>query len=206
MGEQHGYRGTPTYNTWMNMRVRCRPGNSNSRDNANYFERGIRVCLSWDNSFLAFLQDMGERPDGMTLDRINHDGDYCKENCKWSTVKEQIRNTRANRMITYNGVTKCLIEWAEQYDIQPGTLGRRLDKGWAVDKAMTHPVNIPQKGVTHNQKLISYRGERLNMKEWAKRFNMDYTTLNKRVRKYGMSFEEAVTRPVGNNGRKKPQR
>lgn len=81
---------TPTWYSWYNMRKRCRE--VNSPDYPRYGGRGIKVCKRWNKSFLAFLEDMGERPPGMTLDRKNNDKGYTKKNCRWATQKEQIAN------------------------------------------------------------------------------------------------------------------
>ena len=86
---------SPTYNSWLRMLVRC--GNPKHEKYKYYGGRGITVCPEWCGSFVAFLRDMGERPDGMTIDRIDPDGNYCKENCRWSTWIEQRANRRDSR-------------------------------------------------------------------------------------------------------------
>lgn len=94
-GKRHNQSGvnmTRTYMSWICMRNRCR--NKNSPDYPRYGGRGIVVCKRWQNSYLDFLSDMGERPEGKTLDRINVNGNYEPKNCKWSTCKEQYHNRR----------------------------------------------------------------------------------------------------------------
>ena len=118
--------GTKTYFTWRNMRSRCL--NSNHVAYYNYGGRGIKVCDEWRDSYDKFVEDMGESPVGMSLDRINNDGDYCKENCKWSTIKEQLNNQRRNRLVTNDGVTKTVAQWAEIYGLKYDTLSKRLDR------------------------------------------------------------------------------
>jgi hypothetical protein len=126
------------YKQWVQMHQRCT--NPNIKAFKDYGERGIEVCLEWDD-FSVFLSDVGERPSNRhTLDRIDNNGNYCSDNCKWSTYKEQHRNARSNHMITFNGVTKCRIEWAEITGINSDTIRARIRRfGWSVEKALTTP-------------------------------------------------------------------
>jgi hypothetical protein len=103
LGEQgtHGYTGTPSYYSWAGMIERCT--NSNHQHWKFYGGRGISVCDRWISSFENFLADMGEKPKGLSLDRIDVNGDYCAENCRWIDQKGQMRNTRANHRFPRNG-------------------------------------------------------------------------------------------------------
>src|SRR6516162_1801432 len=102
---------SPTYHTWAGMKSRCT--NPLHKNYSLYGGRGIIVCERWLNSFEAFLADMGEKPAKKSLDRINNDGPYSPENCRWASQKQQCRNSKINRLITCNGVTKTIIEWSE---------------------------------------------------------------------------------------------
>lgn len=112
----HGKSGTSTYSSWLEMRSRCQ--NEGDPVYPYYGGRGIAVCSRWLD-FAAFLADMGERPDGMTLDRFpNNDGDYEPKNCRWATSAEQARNRRSNIYATLNGETKCLLDWCQELNVQ----------------------------------------------------------------------------------------
>ena len=129
---------TSTYITWNTMRQRC--NNSNHPDFKNYGGRGITVCKSW-GQFKNFLADMGERMPPMTLDRIDNNGNYEKNNCRWATRKEQGRNTRNNHIIKFNGREQPLVVWAEEYGIKEKTLRSRFKRKWSVKKSLTTPVH-----------------------------------------------------------------
>lgn len=103
------------------MRERC--NNPNHPDAHSYSGRGIRVCSRWD-SFENFLADMGERPAGMTLERVDGAKNYEPSNCRWATRREQARNTRRNRYITHEGETLILADWSRRLGIDAGTLRR----------------------------------------------------------------------------------
>lgn len=112
----HGLSKTKTYKTWLGMRERC--NNKNHHEYLNYGGRGIKVCKRWD-SYINFLNDMGEKEEGMSLDRINVNGNYEPTNCKWSTWIEQCNNKRNNRHVFINGNRYT---WAEA--------ARKLNMTW----------------------------------------------------------------------------
>ena len=120
----HGMKGTPVYTTWTLMNNRCI--NVNDEHYKYYGERGIKVCEKWRNSFENFFEDMGDRPIGKTIERIDNNLGYFKENCCWADSKTQNRNSRNTRLIEYNGEVKCLTEWANELNINYGTLHSRL--------------------------------------------------------------------------------
>jgi hypothetical protein len=130
---KHG--NTPVYAAWMNMKARCagRHGTAYS---------GISVCARW-RVFENFLADMGEPPPGMSLDRIDNKGPYSPKNCRWADRATQARNTRRNVMLTYNGVTQTLTDWAAQIGIARPTLDARIHRlGWCVVDALTVPAQV----------------------------------------------------------------
>lgn len=125
----------PGYWSWRSMRRRCYDENNNRYP--YYGARGIEVCEGWRNSFLNFYKDMGVRPDGMTLDRIDNNGDYSPSNCRWATPKQQANNSRNIRYITYNNEVHNLSDWAMIRGIKLTTLRMRLDVyGWSTQRAL----------------------------------------------------------------------
>jgi hypothetical protein len=132
----HGGKGTPEYAIWQGMKARC--NNHRAEKYPQYGGRGISVCSRWD-SFVNFREDMGPRPLGTTIERINNDGDYTPENCRWATPVEQGRNKGNNRIITHDGRTMCMATWAEEVGISYAALRQRLYRGWAVARALEQP-------------------------------------------------------------------
>jgi response regulator of citrate/malate metabolism len=105
----------------------------------SYVERGIDVCPEW-KSFEAFYADMGERPHGKTLDRIDNSLGYLKENCRWATPLEQMNNRDINRFIEYKGERKTITEFGRKFGINVNTMRRRLRDGWTVEQTIEQPV------------------------------------------------------------------
>lgn len=134
---KHGISKTPTWRSWSSMMWRC----NSPRHNAYGKSDGSRltVCERWKD-YLNFLEDMGERPVGATIDRIENSKGYEPGNCRWATRKTQNRNRTISRFLTFNGQTKCLAEWAEELNISARAISRRLQWGWDVDRALTEPV------------------------------------------------------------------
>ena len=128
---------TPEYHSWEHMRERCL--NPTHPRYADYGGRGITVCERWRNNYATFASDMGPRPSGFTLDRIDTNGPYEPGNCRWSSPIKQNRNSRRNRRITFNGETLALVEWSERVGLSQKTLLSRLRRGWSVQDAFTLP-------------------------------------------------------------------
>jgi hypothetical protein len=130
----HGMSKTKLYRTWERMRSRC--GYQDNPAYNNYGKRGIRVCEEWDNDFLVFYNwamDNGYS-EGLSIDRIDNNGDYEPDNCRWATRKQQMNNTRTNHMITYNGETKTISQWADFFDIDYKLFYNRLsNNNWEID-------------------------------------------------------------------------
>lgn len=142
----------PTYNSWSQMMSRCY--NKNSTRYKYYGRRGIKVCERWKN-FTCFFEDMGQRPEGMTLDRIDNSKDYYKENCKWSTKKEQANNRRNNVLLAFDGRTMTIMQWADLFLVADKKRfhARICTDGWSLIKALTTPI---RKKRISRRKLYSF--------------------------------------------------
>lgn len=130
----HGMAHTKIYNKWCSMRERC--NNPHSKSYKRYGAKGIRVCAEWDDSFDAFYRwavDTGYS-DGLTIDRIDNSRGYSPENCRWATTAQQNRNYSRNHLVSYNGETKCLADWAEETGIKAATLLFRIKSGKTLDE------------------------------------------------------------------------
>ena len=129
------------YSIWLGMKTRC--NNPNADSYKHYGGRGIKVCDEW-NDYLTFKRwalDNGYA-DGLSIDRINNNGDYCPANCRWSNNVEQGNNRRNNHVLTFNGISKTMAEWARESGIKYHTLKRRInDYGYSVEDALTKPVH-----------------------------------------------------------------
>lgn len=136
----HGMKKTPTYKSWDGMRYRCLSPHSVSYP--YYGARGIKVCERW-NKFENFLADMGERPAGMTLERIDTNGDYEPSNCRWATPVEQTRNRRITAYIEIDGERRILGEVCAERGVSAQLVHGRLRSGWPVDDRLFCPSLIP---------------------------------------------------------------
>lgn len=134
----HGKAHTREYHVWLTMKSRCL--NPNNQKYADYGGRGIKVCDRWLD-FDAFYDDMGDRPsDAHSIDRIDNDGDYCPENCRWATTSQQQRNKRSSCVLAWNGKEQTAVEWAAELGISQAVIASRLYRGWSVERTLTTPV------------------------------------------------------------------
>lgn len=137
----HGKSWNLTYVSWVAMKDRC--SKKSGKDYERYVLRGIKVCDRWLDSFENFLEDMGERPSKKySLERINNNLGYFKENCRWATMIEQSNNRRTNCLLEYNGEIKTIKEWSIISKISYSTLKERINRGWSVERALIEPCHI----------------------------------------------------------------
>lgn len=138
----HGLSKTPEFHVWTAMKNRC--SNPVNKGFKNYGGRGIRVCQRWRDNFAAFYADMGPRPSVQhSIDRIDNDGPYSPDNCRWATHAQQCANQRRTDLITYKGETLPLNIWAKRYGLLQSTLRQRIvELGWSTEEALTKPTNL----------------------------------------------------------------
>lgn len=131
----HGGCGTSEYRSWLEMNHRCH--NKKASNYCDYGGRGIQVEDSWRRSFVAFLNDMGRKPSPKhSIDRVDNNGGYNKENCRWSTKREQANNKRNNLNITVGSETKTLAQWTRFKCYTGNLIGDRLRRGWSPNDAV----------------------------------------------------------------------
>jgi hypothetical protein len=143
---RHGHCSSLTradgYSSYQQMKERCL--NPEHKSYHNYGGRGIRICDRWldpQNGLENFLQDMGGRPSQeYSIERNCLDSDYCPENCRWATKKEQARNKRNTVLLAHNGKTQCVVAWAEELGIHPNNIYGRLRRGWSVEDTIVSPI------------------------------------------------------------------
>lgn len=127
----HGITNTDIFRIWQGIRTRCE--NPRSKSFRRYGGRGIRLCEQW-HDVTAFAADMGERPPGMSVERIDNDGNYSPENCRWATRREQQNNIRTNTKLTYRGARRTVAEWSRELEIPAYLIYARYKRGWRTDE------------------------------------------------------------------------
>lgn len=170
-----------TYQIWSSMLTRCRIVMSQS-----HAARGIRVCERWQD-FGNFFEDVGVIPPGYSLDRIDNDGDYEPGNVRLATTKEQARNRGNNRYLTINGVTKLLIEWAEENELSTTAIRERIKFGWPEDQWLAPSGSL-------NNRLLTVGDETRRISEWAKLTGIKKDTIYARIKR-GWPAERCLDPP-----------
>lgn len=193
----HGMSRTPEHVAWLAMRGRCRRVTSDAYH--NYGGRGIAVCDEWE-SFETFYRDMGSRPSPKhTIERLDNNSGYSKNNCVWATRATQLRNTRRTRLVTFNGITQCIVDWAKQLGIPSKTLYNRLARGCPIADALT-ATRITSKD-SKGARKITFNGVTMCLAEWARAIGIHRGTLCERLAKWPLHL--ALTAPPHSTRKKR---
>ncbi len=199
---KHYLTDTPLYNVWKSMKGRCYT-KTNSAYN-HYGARGIKVCDEWKNDFMVFYSwaiENGYDPKAQsreyTLDRINVNGNYEPDNCRFVNMEIQANNKTDTQRHLVNGEYLTIRETSNKYGVPYKRLKGLHDHGMSIEKAISHE--------TIRGEQFTYNGETHNLEEWAKIYNLNYVTLHARVHRYKWDIEKALTTPTqkGKGWRKK---
>lgn len=194
------------YRVWKGMKQRCYYKKSKKYE--YYGGRGITVCDEWKNNYLSFKEwayangyDENAPKKKCTLDRIDNNGNYCPENCRWVDWITQSFNRRSNRIVEFNGERRSLFEWSKITGFSTTTLYSRIfNQKWDVQRAFTQPLTYATKPVPECNgsiyQIVEYNGEKYTIKELADMVNMYPKTLLNRILKSHWSVEKAMTTPV----------
>ena len=183
---KHGLSKTRIHRIWHSMYCRCYYPTTNGYE--RYGGRGIKICDEWINnpqSFYNWAINNGYK-EGLTIDRIDVNGNYEPSNCRWVTKEVQDNNRRNNRKITYKGETKTLTQWCKEYNINIVTLSDRLKSGLSFEEALKKPV-IKSGGKI----LYTLNGKTKLLSEWCKIYNINYQTAWEKSKK-GYSIEKIL--------------
>jgi hypothetical protein len=178
---KHGKYGTPVYKRWADMLDRC--SRKSHVSYPLYGGRGIKVCKRW-HQFKNFYKDMGDVPEGKTLDRIDSDGDYKPSNCRWATMVEQQNNKRSNRVVEFEGKAQTVAEWSREKGVNATTIFARLRRG-ETDESLFRKYD-PHHWIEHN-------GEVKTLTAWSRVTGVNVETLRLRLEK-GIPLETALTK------------
>lgn len=153
------------YTTWSGMKQRCY--NVNSEAYPNYGGRGIKVCNEWREDYLSFYNwsILNGASEELTIDRIDVNGNYTPENCRWVSNSVQQRNKQYNRYIEYNGQRKLMLEWAEETGLRITTITSRLERRWDVGEVLGYEHHA-RKGSKHTKRILQYDKDMNLIKEW----------------------------------------
>lgn len=186
---KHGDANTRLYQAWQNMKNRV--NNPNQTEYKNYGGRGIKICAEWYSyeNFRDWSLSNGY-DDTLTLDRINVNGNYSPENCRWVGKIVQANNKTNNHFLTYNGKTQTLTQWEKETGIRRQTIDDRIKSGWSVKDALNTPVE------KHLSRLLTYNGKTQTLAQWSRETGIKRTTISRRIDTYAWSVEKALTTHV----------
>lgn len=140
--KKHGDCGSPEYKAWVSMIGRCVPTTKHTMNRKNYGDRLIGVCEEWKNSYARFLEDMGRKPSpSLSIDRIDNNLGYSRENCRWASSKEQSRNRSHHILVHFEGKVITAAECAERLNMPSGVVRKRIKSGWPIER-LTEAVRV----------------------------------------------------------------
>lgn len=182
------------YGIWKGIKVRTH--NTHHKDYKYCGAKGITICDEWDKSYEAFKEwalNNGYRDD-LTIDRIDNSGNYCPENCRWADLYTQANNKSNNHLITYNGKTQNMTQWAREIGVRRELIKDRLKSGWSVEDALTkRKCELWER---KDNRLLTYDGKTMTVSQWAKEIGVNRSTLSHRINERGWTVERALTTPV----------
>ena len=189
-----GLRGSRFYRIWAHVKTRCT--NSNHPQYNRYGGRGIKYCEEWE-TFGGFYKDMYKKYEGLdaeknklSLDRINNDQGYHKNNCRWATHIQQANNKSNNIILKYKGEKKPINYWAKQFGLTRATILGRMEKlGWGIEKTL----NTPQ---DHKCRLLTYNGDTKSIADWARELEIDAKQISNRLNRLEWSVEKTLSTPI----------
>lgn len=178
MSKSHHESRTKLHNTWTGMNNRC-------RHDKQYAGRGIKVCEEWSSyeKFARWARENGFRND-LTIERIDVNGDYCPENCKWIPIEKQARNRTTTKWVEFQGRRMSLAEAAEIVGLPYKQVHFRLKHGWSLERALSTPV----------------RNGRTALRIKCDELGLDYKMVYQRIHTYGWTEEEALSIPIAGKG------
>lgn len=176
-GASRGGKTTPTYNSWKLMKARCL--SKSNRSYHHYGGRGISICKRW-MKFENFIADMGEKPFGRSIDRIDNNGNYTPKNCRWSTQLIQMSNTRRSVYLTFRGRRQHVSAWARELGCNSWSITLRIRGGWSVEKTLTTPFGRWE--WDDKKILLQFKGKMRGIREISKLSGIGVTTLHYRVK------------------------
>lgn len=184
--KKQGYHGTRLYRIWTAMKSRCY--NKNHKWYGRYGGRGIKICDEWINDFAAFREwaiSNGYKDD-LSIDRIDNDKGYSPENCRWTNQEEQCSNTSRNRILTLNGKSQTMSQWAREIGVQPYEIYRRIERGMSTEEALR-----PKGEWKSHTRKITHNGKTQTIPQWANEIGVKEHVIYTRLRR-GWSIEEAL--------------
>lgn len=187
-GDARREKETRLYGIWRRMKSRCT--NPNNKDYKYYGGNGITFCEEWNDysNFKNWAINNGYK-DNLTIDRKDGSKNYCPENCRWITIEEQQSNKCNNHLLSYQGETMTINQWAERLGINREIIKDRLLLGWSTEKTLTTPIKKRKNGIEYNGEVHSWR-------KWSEITNIPYKTLINRFYDSHWSIERTLTEPV----------